>query len=60
MARRDHQRGVRFLLDLARNSELLSGEQAERVLASCTDLVMTLLSDVAGDSDAVRSSVQRS
>ena len=50
----------RFLLDLARNSELLSGEQAERVLASCTDLVMTLLSDVAGDSDAVRSSVQRS
>ena len=50
----------RFLLDLARNSELLSGEQAERALASCTDLVMTLLSGVAGDSDAVRSSVQRS
>ena len=50
----------RFLLDLGRNSELLSGEQAERVLAHGTDLVMTLLSGMAGDSDAVRSSVQRS
>ena len=49
----------RFLLDLARNSELLSGEQAERVLAHATDLVMTLLSGATGDSDAVRSSVQR-
>ena len=50
----------RFLLDLARNSELLSGEQAEQVLAHGTDLVATLLSGVAGDSDTVRSSVQRS
>lgn len=50
----------RFLLDLGQNSELLSGEQAERVLAHSTDLVMTLLSGMASDSDAVRSSVQHS
>lgn len=50
----------RFLRDLGRNSELLSGEQSERVLAHSTDLVMTLLSGMVDDSDAVRSSVQRS
>jgi AraC-like DNA-binding protein len=50
----------RFLLDLGRNSELLSGGQAEQVLVHSTDLVMTLLSGMAGDSDAVRSSLQRS
>lgn len=50
----------RFLLDLGRNNELLSGEQSERILAQSTDLVMTLLSGMVDDSDAVRSSVQRS
>lgn len=50
----------RFLLDLGRNNELLSGEQSERVLADATDLVLTLLSDWVDDSDAARSSVQRS
>lgn len=50
----------RFLQDLARNADSLSGGQSERVLADVTDLVLTLLSDWAEDSDAVRSSVQRS
>jgi AraC-like DNA-binding protein len=50
----------RFLRDLARNADSLSGAQSERVLADVTDLVLTLLSDWADDSDAVRSSVQRS
>jgi AraC-like DNA-binding protein len=50
----------RFLLDLGRNNEMLSGEQSEAVLAHSTDLVMTLLSPMAGHNDAVRSSVQRS
>jgi AraC-like DNA-binding protein len=50
----------RFLRDLGRNADSLSGAQSERVLADVTDLVLTLLSDWADDSDAVRSSVQRS
>jgi AraC family transcriptional regulator, positive regulator of tynA and feaB len=50
----------RFLLDLGRHHELLSGTQAERVLEDATDLVVALLSDWAEDGDAVRSSAQRS
>jgi AraC-like DNA-binding protein len=50
----------RFLLDLGRNNEVLSGEQSEAVLAQSADLVMTLLSPMAGHNDAARSSVQRS
>jgi AraC-like DNA-binding protein len=50
----------RFLRDLGRHADGLSGTQSERVLADVTDLVLTLLSDWGQDSDAVRSSVQRS
>jgi AraC-like DNA-binding protein len=50
----------RFLLDLGRHHELLSGNQTERVLEDATDLVVTLLSYWAGEGDVVRSSVQRS
>lgn len=50
----------RFLLDVGQHHELLSGDQAERVLEDATDLVLTLLSGWADGSDAVRSSVQRS
>jgi len=61
----DGQTGItgvvsRFLRDLARHADSLSGTQSERVLADVTDLVVTLLSDWADGSDAVRSSVQRS
>jgi AraC-like DNA-binding protein len=63
--RLDGQAGItgvvsRFLRDLGRNADSLSGAQSERVLADVTDLVLTLLSDWADGSDAVRSSVQRS
>ena len=50
----------RFLLDLGRHNDLLSGDHAERVLEDATDLVLTLLSDRVDGNDAVRSSVQRS
>jgi AraC-like DNA-binding protein len=49
----------RFLQDLARHADDLSGTQSERVLADLTDLVLTLLGERADDSQAVRSSVQR-
>jgi AraC-like DNA-binding protein len=49
----------RFLRDLARHADSLSGAQSERVLADVTDLVVTLLGDWAEDSEVVRSSVQR-
>jgi AraC-like DNA-binding protein len=50
----------RFLLDLGRNSELLSAGQSERVIAQASDLVVTLLSDSVEAGDAVRGCVQRS
>jgi AraC-like DNA-binding protein len=50
----------RFLLDVARHNEQLSGARAERVLVHATDLVLALLGDHADDHDALRSSVQRS
>jgi AraC-like DNA-binding protein len=50
----------RFLGDLARHGDQLSGAQSERVLADVTDLVVTLLGDWADDSEGVRSSLQRS
>ena len=49
----------RFLRDLARNADSLSGAQSERVLADVTDLVVTLLGDWVDGSEVVRSSVQR-
>jgi AraC-like DNA-binding protein len=63
--RLDGQAGItgvvsRFLRDLVTNADSLPGRQSERVLADVTDLVVTLLSDWADDSDAVRSSLQRS
>jgi AraC-like DNA-binding protein len=63
--RLDGQAGItgvvsRFLRDLGRHADCLSGRQSERVLADVTDLVMALLGDWVDDSDAVRSSVQRS
>ncbi len=63
--RLDGQSGItgvvsRFLRDLARNADSLSGTQSERVLADVTDLVVTLLGDWVDDSEVVRSSVQRS
>jgi AraC-like DNA-binding protein len=63
--RLDGQSGItgvvsRFLRDLAHHADRLSGTQSERVLADVTDLVVTLLGDWADDSDAVRSSLQRS
>jgi AraC-like DNA-binding protein len=51
---------ARFLRDLGKNADGLSGRQSERVLADVTDLVVALLGDWADDSDAVRSSLQRS
>jgi AraC-like DNA-binding protein len=51
---------ARFLGDLARHGDRLSGSQSERVLADVTDLVVTLLGDWADDSEVVRSSLQRS
>jgi AraC-like DNA-binding protein len=50
----------RFLRDLGRHADTLSGAGSERVLADVTDLTLTLLSDWTGGSEAVRSSVQRS
>jgi AraC-like DNA-binding protein len=50
---------ARFLGDLARHGDQLSGSQSERVLADLTDLVVALLGDRADDSDAVRTSLQR-
>lgn len=50
----------RFLVDLARHNEQLSGAQAERVLVHATDLVLALLGGRADDCDAMRSSGQRS
>jgi AraC-like DNA-binding protein len=50
---------ARFLGDLGRHADQLSGGQSERVLADLTDLVVTLLGDGADDSDAVRSGPQR-
>jgi AraC-like DNA-binding protein len=50
----------RFLIDVARNSEQLSGARAERVLVHATDLVLALLEEHVDDCDAARSSVQRS
>jgi hypothetical protein len=63
--RLDGQSGItgvvsRFLRDLGRHADRLSGTQSERVLADVTDLVVTLLGDWVDGSDAVRSSVQRS
>jgi AraC-like DNA-binding protein len=63
--RLDGQTGItgvvsRFLQDLGRHADRLSGSQAERVLADLTDLVVALLGDWVDDSDAVRSSLQRS
>jgi AraC-like DNA-binding protein len=63
--RLDGQAGItgvvsRFLRDLARHADSLSGAQSERVLADVTDLVVTLLGDWADGSGAVRSSRQRS
>jgi AraC-like DNA-binding protein len=63
--RLDGQTGItgvvsRFLRDLGRHADRLSGTQSERVLADVTDLVVTLLGDWVDGSDAVRSSVQRS
>jgi AraC-like DNA-binding protein len=49
----------RFLRDLGRNADRLSGAQSERVLADLTDLVVTLLGDWVDGSEVVRSSVQR-
>jgi AraC-like DNA-binding protein len=62
--RLDGQTGItgvvsRFLRDLARHADSLSGAQSERVLADVTDLVVTLLGDWAEDSEVVRSSLQR-
>jgi AraC-like DNA-binding protein len=50
---------ARFLLDVARHNEQLSGQCAERVLVHATDLVLTLLGD-QDDRGVARSSVQRS
>jgi AraC-like DNA-binding protein len=50
----------RFLRDLGSHADSLSGSQSERVLADVTDLVVALLGDWVDDSDAVRSSLQRS
>jgi len=63
--RLDGQNGLtgvvsRFLRDLGSHADRLSGRQSERVLADVTDLVLALLGDWVDDSDAVRSSVQRS
>jgi AraC-like DNA-binding protein len=63
--RLDGQAGItgvvaRFLGDLARHGDRLSGSQSERVLADLTDLVVALLGDWVDGSDAVRSSLQRS
>jgi AraC-like DNA-binding protein len=49
----------RFLLDVARHNEQLSGSQAERVLLQATDLVLALLGDRLDGTDTVRSGVQR-
>jgi AraC-like DNA-binding protein len=62
--RLDGQTGItgvvsRFLRDLARHADSLSGTQSERVLADVTDLVVTLLGDWVDGSEAVRSSLQR-
>jgi AraC-like DNA-binding protein len=51
---------ARFLGDLARHGDHLAGAQSERVLADLTDLVVALLGDRVGDSEGVRSSLQRS
>jgi AraC-like DNA-binding protein len=63
--RLDGQSGItgvvsRFLRDLGRHADRLSGAQSERVLADVTDLVVTLLGDWVDGSEVVRSSVQRS
>lgn len=63
--RLDGQTGItgvvsRFLRDLGRNADRLSGTQSERVLADVTDLVVTLLGDWVDGSEVVRTSVQRS
>jgi AraC-like DNA-binding protein len=50
----------RFLRDLGRHADRLSGTQSERVLADVTDLVVTLLGDWVDGSEVVRSSLQRS
>jgi AraC-like DNA-binding protein len=50
----------RFLLDLARHTDLLPAAQSERVIAQASDLVVTLLSSAFGADDDVRGSVQRS
>jgi AraC-like DNA-binding protein len=49
----------RFLLDLGRNSEALSGAHSERVISQASDLVVTLLSGAFDDDDVTRGSVQR-
>lgn len=49
----------RFLLDVARHGDSLHGEQAERVLANISDLVVILLSGGLSDRAAVRDSAQR-
>jgi AraC-like DNA-binding protein len=51
---------ARFLGDLARHGDRLSGAQSERVLADLTDLVVALLGDGADGGEGVRSSRQRS
>jgi AraC-like DNA-binding protein len=51
---------ARFLRDLGRHADSLSGRQSERVLADVTDLVVTLLGDWVDDSEVVRGSLQRS
>jgi AraC-like DNA-binding protein len=63
--RLDGQDGItgvvsRFLGDLTRHADRLSGAQSERVLADVTDLVVTLLGDWVDDSPVVRTSGQRS
>ena len=63
--RLDGQSGItgvvsRFLRDLGRHADSLSGSQSERILADLGDLVVTLLGDWADDSEVGRSSLQRS
>lgn len=50
----------RFLLDIARHSDDLPTGQSEHVLAHASDLVITLLSERLGNTEAVRGAVQRS